>query len=272
MDIHGNIHYYATYPLPFPWRFIAFLPPFDLLLTSFSRENKGKTKGIQRENKGNTESFSPTHVPLISHSSPTEVRRRDVFIPSKGRWKGDERVLKGYWTGGKWIKTGYAMNGGQTGKGKLGVWEDMTCDCQQCLFIRALPGRFWKTQRQKEVLSLGKTQKNVVFLACSLTYSYLWPLVEGTFARKNAKKRNFSCFFAHLIVTLRLFLSLALGSAAFTKVKPTERRYSRSEIFEKNCRFLWYFAHLIVPLSPNLTKSTIQQQEMDDYHAENNDL
>ena len=66
------------------------------------------------------------------------------------------------------------MNGGQMAKGKLGVWEDMTCDCQQCLFIRALPGRFWKTQRQK----------------------------RGTFARENTKKRGFSCFFAHLIVPL----------------------------------------------------------------------
>ena len=58
------------------------------------------------------------------------------------------------------------MNGGQTGKGKLGVWEDMTCDCQQCLFIRALPGRFWKTQRLKEGTF---ARENVVFLACSLT-------------------------------------------------------------------------------------------------------
>ena len=55
------------------------------------------------------------------------------------------------------------MNGGQTGKGKLGVWEDMTCDCPQCLFIHALPGRFWKAQRQKEVLSLGNFQKKLPF-------------------------------------------------------------------------------------------------------------
>ena len=105
------------------------------------------------------------------------------------------------------------MNGGQTGKGKLEVWEDMTCDCQQCLFG-----------------------------SCSA-----WSLLEnpttkrGTFARENTKKRNFSCFFAHLIVPLSLFLSL-------------EGTFARK--FPKNCRFLRYFARLFVSLHAKYISNT----------------
>ena len=163
MDIHRNIHYYATSPLPFPWRFIASPPPFDHLFEGKTRENKGKTKEI-----------ASLFLLYVSHSCPTHVPLKigeETFLCPR---KSVERTLKGCWTGEAvdkdWICGEWRTHGKREGH----IAVSTTSDCTQYLFGHARLGRFCKVQGQK----------------------------EGTFARKNAKKRIFSCFFARLIVPL----------------------------------------------------------------------